>query len=182
MKIICVSSLLDDACGIIYTKPDTTLHHPELPLYWPEHTPALSLSVGLGVKITKQGKCIAPRFAHKYYEQVVLGGHFTDSQRLESNQKKGLPWDTAVSFDSSTLLGHFAPVSSLGEEWSFPCVCLTKNDFLAQISHAIAQVSSYFTLRTGDVVFLLSHTTIELQKNTPYRFDCSPLSLEIQLK
>ena len=47
----------------------------------------------LVVRVSRLGKNIAERFAHRYYDQLTVGIDFT-ARDLQKNRKSGLPWDS----------------------------------------------------------------------------------------
>ncbi len=99
MKIICigrnyaehVKELHNTAGGpdglptepVFFLKPDTALLRNNDPFYIPAFSQEVHYECELVVRINRVGKCIAERFAHRYYDQVGLGIDFTarDLQR-----------------------------------------------------------------------------------------------------
>jgi 2-keto-4-pentenoate hydratase/2-oxohepta-3-ene-1,7-dioic acid hydratase in catechol pathway len=45
------------------------------------------------VKISKVGKYIEPKFAHKYYDEISVGIDFTARDLQDKLKAKGLPWE-----------------------------------------------------------------------------------------
>jgi 2-keto-4-pentenoate hydratase/2-oxohepta-3-ene-1,7-dioic acid hydratase in catechol pathway len=93
---------------------------------------------------------------------VTLGIDFTARDVQDKLKRKGLPWEKAKAFDHSAAVGAWHPVAeyqSLGnlEFW------LNKNeervqtgntaDMIFSIDQIIADVSQYFTINIGDIVF-----------------------------
>jgi hypothetical protein len=54
-------------------KPDTALLKDNEDFYFPLHTKDLHHEVELVLKISKAGKHIEEKFAHKYYEEIGIG-------------------------------------------------------------------------------------------------------------
>ncbi len=76
-------------------------------------------------------------------------------------KEKGLPWEKAKGFDGSAVVSDFFPVENFNiEEIHFE---LKKNnqtvqegnskDMIFDINKLIANISQYFTLRVGDLIF-----------------------------
>lgn len=146
---------------VIFLKPETALIKNNEPFYLPTFSEDVHHEVELVVKISKIGKNIETKFAHKYYNEIGLGVDFT-ARDVQSNLKaKGLPWELAKAFDGS------APISEFINKKEFD---LTNLDFrldvndetrqsgntslmLNGIDDIISFVSGYFTLKVGDLIF-----------------------------
>lgn len=172
MKIICVgrnytehiAELQNDKpdAPVIFIKPDTALLKNGLDFYLPEFSSEIHHEVELVVKVSKVGKHISEKFAHKYYSQISLGIDFTARDVQRSLKAKGLPWEKAKAFDNSAFVGQWMPVESFGDlnDIHFD---LFKNEERVQVGHSakmlwkidqlIAYISKYFTLKTGDLIF-----------------------------
>lgn len=172
MKIICVGRNYSDHINelnnqkptepVIFMKPDTSVLLKSFPFVIPEFSNDVHHEVEVLVKINKVGKCIQPKFAHKYYNQIGLGIDFTARDVQAKLKAKGLPWEIAKGFDGATVLGEFVSKEQFADiqNLSFQ---LTKNgevvqsghtkDMLWAIDELIAYVSQYFTLKIGDIIF-----------------------------
>lgn len=162
MKIVYIQpATAEAALPLLYTKPDTAIHNRELPLYLPDFTTDLRGQAVLLAKISKQGKCIAEKFAFKYYEQVGLALALTAYDRQQQLQAQGRPWELATAFDGSMIVGNFMAIKDLsGDE----AKAVFQNEVLVQefslrnaiqsLPLALHQASEYVTLRTGDLIAL----------------------------
>lgn len=172
MKIICVGRNYTDHIKellnekpvdpVIFIKPDTAILHTEQDFFIPEFTQNVHHEVEVLVKISKVGKHIEEKFAHKYYEEIGLGIDFTARDIQEKLREKGLPWEKAKAFDGSALIGNWLQKHQFSElnNISFH---LTKNGETAQkgntgqmlwrLDELIAYISTYFTLKQGDIIF-----------------------------
>ena len=114
------------------------------------------------VKINRIGKYIDEKYAHKYYREIGLGIDFTARDLQQALKEKGLPWEKAKGFDGSAMIGSFY------DKKEFPDVNniefeLAKNGATIQegntskmiwsIDALIAEISKYFTLKIGDIIF-----------------------------
>lgn len=168
MKIIGVgknygeSSNQKPAEPIIFTKPDTAILRNNQDFYFPTFTKEINFEVEVIVKIDREGKNIAEKFAHKYYQEIGLGIDFTAKDLIEKYKAAGLPWDLAKGFNGS------APISEFIHKDKFENIqninfSLTQNGTLKQSSNTsqmyysidslIAYVSQFFTLKKGDLIF-----------------------------
>jgi acylpyruvate hydrolase len=172
MKIICIGRNYADHAKelkndlptepLFFLKPDTALLRDNDPFYLPEFTKDLHYECEVIVKISKVGKNIQEKFAHKYYEQISLGIDFTARDLQTKCKDKGLPWELAKAFD------HSAPVSNvfvdkntlnlnqLDFHLDLDGKTVQKgntSDWIFHIDQIIAHVSQYMTLKTGDLIF-----------------------------
>ena len=172
MKIICVGrnyaahiQELDNQRPdepILFLKPDSAILLNKNPFFIPDFSDDVHFEVELLVKINKIGKHIDHKFAHKYYDEIGLGIDFTARDLQKKLKEKGLPWEKAKSFDGSAVIGNFLPKSSFKslEDIDFR---LEKNEKVVQngntslmlwkIDTLIENISKYFTLKIGDVIF-----------------------------
>ena len=172
MKIICVGKNYIDHIKefdgkqpeniVLFLKPDTAVHNTELPYYIPDFTNDLHHEVEILLKINQNGKCIAEKFAHKYYDEIGLGIDFTARDVQSQLRKEGLSWEKSKAFDGSAIIGNFVPKSDFSDLNKIH-FHLTKNNQIVQKSctelmiwnfnQIIAEVSKFFTLRKGDIIF-----------------------------
>ena len=147
---------------VIFMKPDTAILPKKTPFVIPEFSNDIHHEVEILVKISKVGKYIETKFAHKYYDEIGLGIDFTARDLQNKLKEKGLPWEKAKAFDGSAVIGDFLPKNNFLslENITFE---LTKNgqtvqkgntsNMLWKIDEIIAYVSRYFTLKKGDIIF-----------------------------
>lgn len=172
MKIICVGRNYVEHIAelnnerpdepVLFIKPDTALLSKEFPFVIPDFSQDIHYEAEVVVKITKVGKYIDAKFAHKYYDQVSLGIDFTARDLQAKLKEKGLPWEKAKAFDNSAFVGDFLPKTdfeSLGDlAFSFQQNGKTVQEattaqMIWNIDALIAEISTYFTLKTGDLIF-----------------------------
>lgn len=172
MKIICIGRNYADHIKeldndrpdepVIFMKPDTALVQKQFPFVIPEFSNDVHHEVEVLVKINKVGKYIDAKFAHKYYDEIGLGIDFTARDLQSKLKEKGLPWEKAKAFDGSAVVGDFIPKTEFADLQNINFE-LTNNGEVVQkgntsmmlwgIDELIANVSQYFTLRTGDIIF-----------------------------
>jgi 2-keto-4-pentenoate hydratase/2-oxohepta-3-ene-1,7-dioic acid hydratase in catechol pathway len=172
MKIICVGRNYADHIEelknerpqepVLFMKPDTAVLQKQFPFVIPEFTNDVHHEIELVVKINKVGKYIDAKFAHKYYDEVTVGLDFTARDAQERLKSKGLPWEIAKAFDGSAVIGDFVPKTNF-ESLDNVNFELSNNGRIVQngstqhmlwkVDELIAEISKYFTLKTGDVIF-----------------------------
>jgi 2-keto-4-pentenoate hydratase/2-oxohepta-3-ene-1,7-dioic acid hydratase in catechol pathway len=147
---------------VVFLKPDSAVLLKQHPFVIPEFSNDIHYELEVIVKISKVGKYIDAKFAHKYYDEIGVGIDFTARDLQQQLKDKGLPWEKAKSFDGSAVIGDFLPKSNFNslENITFE---LTKNGGVAQkgntshmlwkIDELISHVSQYFTLKIGDIIF-----------------------------
>ena len=147
---------------VVFLKPDSAILLKQYPFVIPEFYNDIHHEIEIIVKISKVGKYIEPKFAHKYYEEISVGIDFTARDLQQRLKDKGLPWEKAKAFDGSAVIGDFLSkkdFSSL-ESINFE---LTNNGKIVQkgnsslmlwkIDELISYVSQFFTLKIGDIIF-----------------------------
>ncbi|MDO5105647.1 fumarylacetoacetate hydrolase family protein [Capnocytophaga sp.] len=172
MKIICVGKNYLDHIKefdgtppksiVLFLKPDTAIHNTELPYYIPDFTQNLHHEVEIVLKINQNGKHIAEKFAHKYYDEIGLGIDFTARDLQAQLRQEGLSWEKAKAFDGSAVVGNFVHKSAFADLNTLD-FRLEKNQSVVQQSNTrlmiwnfnqiIAEASKFFTLRKGDLIF-----------------------------
>ena len=173
MKIICIGRNYTEHIEelqnekpqdpVIFLKPDTSVLLKKQPFFIPDFSEDVHYEVEVLVKIKKLGKHIQQKFAHKYYEEIGLGIDFTARDLQKKLKDKGLPWEKAKGFDGAAVIGDkwlnkkgFSSVNDINFR-------LEKNDetvqqgntslMLWKIDELIAYISTYFTLKIGDIIF-----------------------------
>ena len=172
MKIICIGRNYAEHIAelsnerpeepVVFIKPDSSVLPKEQDFFIPEFSNDIHYEVELLVKIKKVGKHIHHRFAHKYYDEIGLGIDFTARDLQGRLKEKGLPWEKAKGFDGAAVIGKWVPKSRFADmnDLHFR---LFKNGEVVQEGHTakmlwkvdelLAYVSTFFTLKKGDVIF-----------------------------
>jgi len=147
---------------VIFMKPDTAIVLRKFPFVIPEFTNDVHHEIEIIVKISRVGKYIEPKFAHKYYDEISVGIDFTARDVQQKLKDKGLPWEKAKAFDGSAVIGDFIDkkvfnsVENLKFELTNNGKSVQKGDsalMLWKIDEIISYVSQYFTLKIGDIIF-----------------------------
>lgn len=173
MKILCIGrNYVDHAkemnspvpsSPVIFMKPETALLPKNHPFHYPKFTSDLHFETELVVRINRVGKHIEKRFAHKYYNEIGIGIDFTARDLQAELKTKGLPWEKAKAWDHSAPLSRtFIPVSQLDDVNNIPFSLKingelvqegNSKDMIFSIDTLIEEVSKYFTLKIGDLLF-----------------------------
>jgi len=147
---------------VVFIKPDSSILPKEQDFYLPNFTSDVHHEVEVLVKIKKVGKHIDVDFAHTYYDEIGLGIDFTARDIQQKLKDKGLPWEKAKGFDGAAVIGQWVEKSTLGNLSQLQFGLVKNGQWVQQASTAlmlwsidelIAHVSTYFTLKKGDIIF-----------------------------
>ena len=151
---------------VVFLKADSALLKDGKPFFIPDWAGRVDYEAELVVRISRLGKGIPLRFAHRYYDAVTVGIDFTARQLQQQARQQGLPWTICKGFDGSAMTGRWQTVTpqpvaeGMGWEGTFR---LDLNgttvqqgdarDMLFSIDYLISYLSRFFTLKTGDLIF-----------------------------
>ena len=147
---------------VIFLKPDTATIKKGQDFYLPDQFKEVHHELELVVRISRMGKHIEEKFAHKYYDQIGLGLDFTARDKQSELKSKGLPWELAKGFDGSAFVSDWLDKSEFSNLQDLDLELQVNEesrqrgntkDMLFTIDAMIAFVSRYFTLKVGDVLF-----------------------------
>ena len=147
---------------VIFLKPDTAVLKDNKPFYIPDFSSDIHYELEIVLKVCKEGKHIAEKFAANYYDEIGLGIDFTARDIQTTHKEKGLPWELAKAFDNSAAISRFVPKSDFPDLYNLQ-FDLRINEQLKQDGNTkntlfsfekiIAFVSQYITLKKGDLIF-----------------------------
>ena len=147
---------------VIFMKPDTAALKNNKPFYIPDFSSELHYETEIIVKISRLGKNIAPKFAHRYYEEIGLGVDFAARDVQRRLKAEGKPWEISKAFDNSAVIGNFIPKEELGDVQNIHFhLNINGNtvqkghtsDMIFPVDEIIAWISRFFTLKIGDILF-----------------------------
>ena len=147
---------------VIFTKADSAVLKDHNPFFIPDHMGRIDYETEIVVRISKLGKNISERFAHRYYDAVTVGIDFTARELQKKLPSEGKPWDLCKGFDGSAALGEWVSLDKFrdiqaihfhldinGNTVQEGCT----SDMLYRVDQLIAYISQYFTLRTGAILY-----------------------------
>jgi acylpyruvate hydrolase len=150
------------AVPVIFMKPDTAVLRDNKPVYHTDFSEDIHHEIELVLKVCKEGRHIAEKFAGNYFDEIGLGIDFTARDVQQRHKEKGLPWELAKSFDNSAPVSAFIPRSRFPDLYdiSFHLDLNGKTvqsghtkDLLFSFERLIAFVSQFITLKKGDLIF-----------------------------
>lgn len=95
---------------VIFTKADSAVLKDHKPFFIPDHMGRIDYETEIVVRISKLGKNISERFAHRYYDAVTVGIDFTARELQKKLRSEGKPWDLCKGFDGSAALGEWVSI------------------------------------------------------------------------
>lgn len=150
------------AAPVIFMKPDTAILKDNKPFYHPEFSEDIHHEIEIVLKVAKEGKSIAEKFAASYYDEIGLGIDFTARDIQQKQKEKGLPWELAKGFDNSAPISNFVPKTQFPDLYNLnfhldvnQATRQSGNtkDLLFSFEQIIVFVSQYITLKKGDLIF-----------------------------
>ena len=147
---------------VIFMKPDTAILKDNQPFYHPDFSEDVHHEIEIVLKVSKEGKHIAEKFAGSYYEEISLGIDFTARDVQSRHKEKGLPWELAKAFDGSAPISVFVPKTKFANIYDVNFKLDVSGEtrqqgntgnLLFSFESIIAFVSKYVTLKKGDLIF-----------------------------
>ena len=132
------------------------------PFYHPDFSEEIHHELEIVLKISKEGKHIAEKFAGNYFDEIGLGIDFTARDLQQKLKEKGLPWELAKGFDNSAPVSRFIPKNNFRNlcELNFHLELNEKTvqsgntkDLICSFEKLIAFISQFITLKKGDLIF-----------------------------
>ncbi len=148
---------------VLFSKFDSSIIQPGKPFFVPDFAEQFDYETEIVVKISRVGKDISERFAHRYYDELTVGIDFTARDLQDKLRAEGKPWECCKGFDGSAAIGKFIRKDSVGGNVQNIRFHLDINgdlkqqghtaDMLFTIDQIVAYASRFFTLKTGDLIF-----------------------------
>lgn len=165
---------------VIFLKADSSLLKDHKPFFIPDFMGQIDYETELVVRISRLGKGITERFAHRYYDAVTVGIDFTARDLQKKCREQGLPWDICKGFDGAACIGEWVELpptlSPKGKHLANESESAVNNldinnirfhldingttvqsgctsDMLYRVDEIIAYISKFYTLKTGDIIF-----------------------------
>ena len=145
-----------------FSKPADAVFVPDGKVPYPTRTQDLHHEVELVVALHKGGSSLTLQQARDAVFAYAVGIDFTRRDLQADAKKLGRPWDTAKGFDYSGPVSVLVPASKTG--WlDKGAITLSLSgqpkqrgdlsDMIWKVDEIIAELSTYYTLKAGDVIF-----------------------------
>jgi len=147
---------------MIFLKPDSALLKKNKPFFIPDFSKNLQFEAEMVLRISKLGKGIDSRYAHRYYDALTVGIDFTARDLQNKFSQAGHPWELSKTFDGSAPVGTFLPAERFPNpsDISFSLEVNGEmrqegntSDLIFSFADIISYVSQFYTLKTGDLIF-----------------------------
>jgi acylpyruvate hydrolase len=173
MKIICIANNYADHAKeinheipdkpVLFLKPDSAILRNNNPFFIPSFSNEIHYEVEIVLKINRLGKGIQQKFAHRYFSEIGIGIDFTARDIQRVCKQKGLPWEIAKAFDNAAAISpkfinikQFEDLNSISFHLDINGKTVQKgvtSNMLFKFDTLISYISTYFTLRTGDLIY-----------------------------
>lgn len=151
MKILAVNRELkqpiNDFVGVDVI-PDSAMIQDGKPFFVPDFFNQWCYYAVLAFRVSRLGKNIATKFAHRYYDAVALA--------VRTSPVVTMPISTAVTtaFDGAFICGAWTQIDKLNENPRISIgdksISISTANLL--INDSVAYLSKYFTLKIGDII------------------------------
>lgn len=147
---------------IIFLMPDTALLKGNAPFYYPDYSNDIHHEVEIVIRISREGKNIEEKFAHKYYDQLGLGIDFTARDLQKKAKEKSLPWTIAKGFNGSAPLSEMLPIDEFQDLQNINFGLKVNGEWRQQgntkfminsFDYLVTYLSKFFTLKKGDLIY-----------------------------
>lgn len=152
-------------------KGDSALLVNQKPFFIPDCTKQMIAYPALALHVSKLGKNISERFASRYFDAYAPALDLQALDMREEASAKGAAWTAATSLDGSFPVGDFLPIEQAnGLLFERNGEALFHTTGLPDPKQAICFISSYMTIRQGDIIYLpLTEEPILLQPEDSIR-------------
>lgn len=167
-----------------YFIPDSALVNSGKPFFIPEFSDEFEAFLSPVVRISRIGKSIGSRFAHRYYTEIAPGVHFRASKLRRELLAARIPADPSHSFDRSMTVGEFIPLDSIDKGTA---ITMLKNNVVAaecdiekwkgEIGNLLENVSRSNTVKMGDYIVpqLIGPTKVDIGDHLKINLGTTPM-------
>ena len=129
-------------------KGDSCLLNGRKPFFMPDWTNEVGVTDCIILRVSRLGKEISPKFAHRYYDAITPGADFIALDIAREAQQAGKPWTKAIAFDYSLAIGEWINNDKMS------AAELLNDELIISPEEAIAQASKVMTIRQGDLIYI----------------------------
>ena len=166
-----------DPAASIELLADSSILPTGRPLFVPDWAHTFMATISIAARINRLGKCIAPRFAHRYWDAATA---CLLTQGIDEHGNAITRQALSRAHDGALIQGQMLPKEVISEATQVTCLVngtqvtqVTLQGLARLIDDTIVLMSQYMTLKMGDLVCitspskqpLLTDSTIELVLN-----------------
>lgn len=106
----------------------------------------------VALRVSRLGKAIARKFAHRYYDAVTMGVWLVPLDMIQALTRAGEPMALSACFDGAMQTGEWLPLheGDLTVKVNDSELVITPEQLAAD--EAVAVLSEYLTLKQGDIL------------------------------
>ena len=164
---------------------DDMLLRPNQEFYIPEFAEHLSCVPQVIVKINRLGKCISPKFASRYFEEMAAGIVFHADSLEEKLAMEGLPQTQAYTFEGAGAMSGlqaFEPGSSMTFYRNGERIFSQKiTDLPFRPSDCVSYASQYHLMKIGDLVFCGNNARFPIKQGDLLEMELGETKLECRI-
>lgn len=147
---------------VFFLKPADSLVPRGGDIHYPPRTNNLHYEIELVVAIREGGRDLKPEDVSGHVYGYAVGIDLTRRDHQEAAKDTGGPWDTAKSFEQAAPISPLNRAADIGHPdkgriWLSVNGDLRQDgdlgDMIWKVDEAVAELSSHFTLRAGDLLF-----------------------------
>lgn len=124
---------------------DSAIVLPGRPLFLPDCAPGWTVRLYVAVRVSRLGKGVSAKFAPRYYDSLTLALRLMPQGWPETGGLDGL-------FDNALALGQWLPATEDPITIAYGNTSLTITPAELLTDEAVATVSTYATIKQGDVI------------------------------
>lgn len=131
---------------------DSSMSRNRRPLFLPPFASEWVMRVGLGIRVSRLGKFIGGRFAHRYYDAVAAVARLVPVNAAGDRCSANL-----TAFDGSIVVGDWIPLDEAFSDGFVsvgigPAGTVSVTADSMETDRAVEELSRYFTLKMGDII------------------------------
>lgn len=140
-----------------YLMADSSILYTGRSFFLPDFAKQFVATPSIVVRTGRLGKCIAPKFAYRYWDAFTAG---VSVHAQQGDDAKLTALDRA--FDGAAMVGDWVEVASVDDATSTPVVIMVNGEVVSQYSLAdmhchidelLASVSTRCSIKMGDLLF-----------------------------
>ena len=178
MKIFVVENNFQDSIKsfvepVFSMRPETSLLRNNQNFFFPEFTKKIVCGVSIFIRLSRIGRCIYKKFAHRYYEELGVGLCFTAIDIMQKLQVESQPADLARCFDFSlplspeTISVHDIDCKQINVKFSINSEIVQNYNTLQlpfDTDEIVSYISQFVSFKIGDIILIsLPNTAAEIK-------------------
>lgn len=157
--------------GGICCRPDTTWERENKDFYSPDFIDSYLFTPVLFARISKAGRCVAGKFASRYYDSIGYGMMLYPGNLMKSAQDgtpSGFAWASCIDHTSVLPFPMYNRITLESKENIFRIskdgdeIYSTSEGSAQLVENAIEEATKYISIRIGDIIAIELDTPKEL--------------------